>query len=1369
MKSLSNFWVIAFLLLPCLCLAQTATSVQTSAIPWPTSYAVVSRDANSCLWEGTNYIQGPNGQVVAKAHHYTELATGLNFQDSTGQWTPSKEEIDILPDGSAAATNGQHQAYFPADIHNGVIKLITPDGLQLQSQPVGLSYDDGTNTVLIAETTNSVGQLISSNQILYTKAFVGIDADLLYTYTKAGFEQDVILREQPPTPESFGLNPDTTRLQVLTEFFNPPQPGVSAATVPTAAGNLENDYLTFGTMTMASGRAFMLGTTTPSVSVNKEWLSLQGRQVLAEEVPLASIASQLNALPSAQTASARRNFPLDVVSAKQLLPAQRLAHAPGKHPIQMVRIKPPSRGFVLDYQAVDGSLTNYTFQGDTTYYISSYLALYGTNNTFEGGAVIKYASDSLLVVEGNVPGTSVQTLTSAYRPVVFTAVDDNSVGESIGTGNPTNYYALYALQIDGIEGSPGTLNNIRIAYAQTAIGISQLSAKFLNIQVVNCGTACEVGYGEATFENGLFANDQEDFNFDFSLGYATNVTISGSSSLGGGSSSSLDMVNCILANVTNTAFGEGDHNGFYESTEFGTNFKTNLFYPFQTVGGGNYYLATNCAFIGAGTSNINSALLADLATKTTWPPFVYSSITLATNLTLSPYVSRDNSGTPDLGYHYDPLDYALGLVYTTNATITVTPGTAIGLFSESPGLYSVGLTTGAQLICQGYANDVIQMVAFNTVQECGTNWLEPAYAMVTDAFSGGPATGINSAFTHWSLMAQDMPHWVLFSDDVDNFQNCEFYSGQLQDDGQSLVNFTNCLFQRVNGLIASTGAPTIQNNLFWNGTFDLASATNALVDDNLFDHTIISRPLRGRPAQTSNAGYNAYVTNCNTLSPVNPSDIILSNSPAYETNWFGKFYLPTNSPLFQKGSTNANSLGLYEYTVATNEIPEGTNEVSISYHYVATDTNGNPLDTYVAGIPNYIVDSSGTGMDTNSLPYWWEGEYFGQVGLDPNSDPDGDGNSLLSDYQNGIDPNVISFSLQFTNNYWNTIASGNVSIEDGEPFYEAIVVDDTNYMADAIWQTYTGANIMVNLGTTQGWHSVWVGLRGRATNEMQTWVPTRLKFQSTPPMLVVTNPVVGLTTQPIIQLQGYSTESLASLSYDLTNANGLFTNQQALILDQYFNTNAFEYTTNYFQCFDVPLFNGLNILTLHATDLAGNVTATNFAFTLDYSSATNPPVIQLNWPQNGTQISGTNFTCRGYLSEPTAQVVAQIVNTNGITNSASGQVGRGGDFWIQGLPLSGGTNYLSLTATDAAGNVSATNIVVSQSALVLTITSANFGQPVQGTISDWTNYTVWANGVIATNNGNGTWIAYPNITLDTPVVQVRAIPNSDNGGYGGGQ
>jgi len=334
-----------------------ASNINQPTLPAPTPYTVVARDAHSAIWERTTYELSPSGQVVPRQHRYTELATGLNYQ-ANGQWVPSKQEIDILSDGTAAATQGQHQVYFPGDIAQGVITLNTPDGLKLQSRPIALGYDDGSNTVLIAVLTNSVGSLIGSNQVIYPNAFAGLRADLLYTYTRAGFEQNIVLEEQPPLPESFGLNSQTSRLQAITEFFNSPSPVVvKSKALPAQAGMvLTNETLTFGTMRMPPGRAFLLGTAGKyaGAGVAKQWLNVEGRQLLVEEVPVEAVAAGLLQLPAQQTMSTRisPDSPLHVVSAKRLLPPQRLVKtSPDKGPrIQIAQVAAPAHGLVLDYQ-----------------------------------------------------------------------------------------------------------------------------------------------------------------------------------------------------------------------------------------------------------------------------------------------------------------------------------------------------------------------------------------------------------------------------------------------------------------------------------------------------------------------------------------------------------------------------------------------------------------------------------------------------------------------------------------------------------------------------------------------------------------------------------------------------------------------------------------------------------------------------------------------------------------------------------------------------------------------------------------------------------------------------------------------------------
>ena len=157
-----------------------------------TPWQIVTRDANSRVWQRNTYTAGTNGSTITRVHKVTELATGLHHQQN-GQWCDSQENIQSLAGGGAAATNGQHQVYFPADLAQGEIQVVTPEGKQLLSRPVCISYDDGTNTVVLGILTNSVGELTGSNQVIYPSAFAGIAASVRYTYRKSGCEQDIIM------------------------------------------------------------------------------------------------------------------------------------------------------------------------------------------------------------------------------------------------------------------------------------------------------------------------------------------------------------------------------------------------------------------------------------------------------------------------------------------------------------------------------------------------------------------------------------------------------------------------------------------------------------------------------------------------------------------------------------------------------------------------------------------------------------------------------------------------------------------------------------------------------------------------------------------------------------------------------------------------------------------------------------------------------------------------------------------------------------------------------------------------------------------------------------------------------------------------
>ena len=422
---------------------------------------------------------------------------------------------------------------------------------------------------------------------------------------------------------------------------------------------------------------------------------------------------------------------------------------------------------------------------------------------------------------------------------------------------------------------------------------------------------------------------------------------------------------------------------------------------------------------------------------------------------------------------------------------------------------------------------------------------------------------------------------------------------------------------------------------------------------------------------------------------------------------------------------------------------------SIETELWPTDTNSMPFTVPMLNRTNLFVwarDWTGVTSGGNTTPDWWLWEYFGTTAMS-DTNLDSIGQQVIIDYQNGIDPNIIFFSLQFPDKVRTGATNGAVVIHGGQPSYEAVLVNDTN-TADAVWQPYTGTNIPVYLYSGNGTYTVSVGLRGLPTNATTTWVETQVTLFQPPALaLVVTNPVSATVSTPLIQLQGVVNETLSSLTYDVSNALGVVTNQQGYWTPAFFDTNALDFTTNTFQCYDVHLTNGLNTITLHTTDLAGNSTTNSVSYTLDNSGDHTAPVLTVLWPQSGTQISGSNFTLQAQMDDATATVAATMADTNGDTNIVQGLVERNGTVWIRDLPLAAGTNILTLTATDAAGNTSTTNLTLVQSGVLVTmdtLPSSQLNQSsvnVTGTINA-PGYCVWVNGIQADlDDDAGTWEA----------------------------
>jgi len=249
----------------------------------------------------------------------------------------------------------------------------------------------------------------------------------------------------------------------------------------------------------------------------------------------------------------------------------------------------------------------------------------------------------------------------------------------------------------------------------------------------------------------------------------------------------------------------------------------------------------------------------------------------------------------------------------------------------------------------------------------------------------------------------------------------------------------------------------------------------------------------------------------------------------------------------------------------------------------------------------FVLTVPGADRDGDGLYDGWEWKHFGGLEQQQSGDYDGDGVSNLEAYTNDYNPNNLTFSLAAASPYVSSATVPvSVNLLTGVAESMAVLLDNTNLTA-ANWTSFS-SNLTVNLGATEGWHELRVGLRGHFA-EVQSWQSLRLKLDVTPPRLVVTNPIWLTNSQPLLQLQGYGNEPLANISYNLTNAAGNFTNQPGYVTFEAYNTNTFEFATNYFQCYDVWLTNGANAITVRIADLAGNTTTTNLTLTLDGAGA----------------------------------------------------------------------------------------------------------------------------------------------------------------------
>lgn len=999
-----------------LCLLAVGVHAANSVVVQPAT--VVEKGPHHQTWQYVT-LDEVGGEQVQQTHSYVELKSGMNvWSPSENKWVEASAEIELFPRG-AIARKAQHQVIFSPTSTDpaGTIDLLMPGNKRLRSRILGIAFTeiDTGRSVFVAELKERGGILVGNNRVEYPDAFDDIRADARYTMNLATFEQDVVLQEQLPSPETVGMVSRNTQVEVWTEFLQAPSPRRQAlrhADDPIQVDeqlDFGPDSLFFGLSEVffaspQAGGALESGPLQPptmgrgskgleSIRADKRWAQIDNRSFLIESVPFEQLSQLLAHLPKHVAAANSRASLLKRLASKRARPHERqtpvsLVQA-SDHPARAARSTVASikrgrgsigPGVVLDYVLVNGA-TGYTFQSDTTYYTTGDGYYYGTT-TFEKGTVIKFGPTTPYPFPRIVLFGPLNLQTQPYRPMILTAKDDDTVGEIIygSTGTPSGYYAgnegllLWTYYQTAID-----VHDIRFTYLNGAFNPGyEPQVTFRNSQIVRCG------YGIPAGQTGnLYVRNILSWNCNNHLygGYGRAIRVENATFNGGGQlinnfdgTGSFYLTNCLIVAVGSTG---GTYSGSNNQTLTSTNG------IFQPTGAGYNYLAADSPYRNIGSTNINSQLLADLKARTTYPPVILTN-DFKTDTILFPQAQRDTD-LPDLGYHYDPLDYCVSNLKLTSASLGLTNGVAVGVY----GTNGIVLDSGGVFSSEGTPVNLNQFGRYSLSQEQPVLWGPTAGQLSLLSVVPSPSVLPKASFrfTQISAIANDLQKRYLLEVSSNNlpgsvtFNDCRIHNVRVilsptGDSRQCMLAMTNNLIERGYFSPSQTvgGSPLavyLWNNLFTKATATLMNYTNNAqwaVYNNFFDTHSYNYGSVNFPNGT-NAFYASSI-----IPGSSGGDITLSLAPEYQTGPLGSFYYPTSGTnlyrLVDAGSRSAANAGLYHHTVRVDQTKESTSWVDIGFHYVALNGQNLPVDTDSDGLPDYLEDSNGNGSLNSGETDW---------------------------------------------------------------------------------------------------------------------------------------------------------------------------------------------------------------------------------------------------------------------------------------------------------------------------------------------------------------------------------------------------------------
>ncbi len=261
----------------------------------------------------------PKQEAIAGQPSLSKSNSAAGTDLGVGASSIERQEIRLL-EGGAVADYGLQKVFFPAEITEAPLTIITADGRKLACRATFLALHDAASgqSLLLGEVRKSIGELIGDNTVVYLNAFDTICADVRYRYTKYSLEQDIILHEAVKLPEEF--QPENVTLEVWSEWIDStPDAKESqmidlrplAATEKQAGVAASDERLEWGASRIADGYAFGILNEGDKTPVAKTFVRIENRDWLIERADWMALKPMSDTLPKSQAGVSPDNLKSD--------------------------------------------------------------------------------------------------------------------------------------------------------------------------------------------------------------------------------------------------------------------------------------------------------------------------------------------------------------------------------------------------------------------------------------------------------------------------------------------------------------------------------------------------------------------------------------------------------------------------------------------------------------------------------------------------------------------------------------------------------------------------------------------------------------------------------------------------------------------------------------------------------------------------------------------------------------------------------------------------------------------------------------------------------------------------------------------------